>query len=53
VIFSLGCQNEQHIQGVKKAEGVIKLNNGKQITFDKQHRLGCQEEQPLLFSLVT
>lgn len=28
------------------------LNNSKQITINKQHKLGSHEEQPLLFSLV-
>jgi len=31
---------------------MIKYNNSKQITINKQHRLGSHEEQPLLFSLV-
>jgi len=31
---------------------MIKCNNSKQITINKQHRLGSHEEQPLLFSLV-
>jgi len=31
---------------------MIKFNNNKQITINKQHRLGSHEEQPLLFSLV-
>ena len=29
-----------------------KSNNSKQITINKQHRLGSHAEQPLLFSLV-
>ena len=31
---------------------MIKFNASKQITFNKQHRLGGHEEEPLLFSLV-
>ena len=31
---------------------MIKFNASKQITFNKQHRLGSHEEQSLLFSLV-
>ena len=31
---------------------MFKLNNSKQITTNKQHRLGSHEEQLLLFSLV-
>jgi len=31
---------------------MIKFNNNKQITINKQHRLGSHEEQPLLFSLA-
>jgi len=28
---------------------MIKFNNNKQITINKQHRLGSHEEQPLFF----
>lgn len=31
---------------------MIKFSNSKQITINKQQRLGSHEEQPLLFSLV-
>jgi len=31
---------------------VCKLTNNKQITNNRQHRIGSHEEQPLLFSLV-
>ena len=31
---------------------MIKFNNSKQITTNKQHRLGSHKEQPLLFSLL-
>jgi len=31
---------------------MLKFNNTKQLTINKQHRLGSHEEQPLLFSLV-
>ena len=51
-IFSLGCQYEQHIQGNKQGEKMMKFNNSKQITINKQHRLGSHGEQPLLFLLV-
>jgi len=51
-IFSLGCQYEQHIKVNKQGEKMIKSNNSKQITINKQQRLGSHEEQPLLFSLV-
>jgi len=51
-IFSLGCQYEQHIQNDKQVEKMIKFNNSKKITINRQHRLGSHEKQPLLFSLV-
>lgn len=51
-IFSLGCQYEQYIQGNKQGEKMIKFNNSKQITMNKQQRLVSHDEQPLLFSLV-
>jgi hypothetical protein len=31
---------------------MIKVNNSKQLTINKQHRIGSYDEQPLLFSLV-
>ena len=31
---------------------MIKINNGKHLKNNKQHRLGSHEEQPLLFSFV-
>lgn len=37
---------------IKRGENMHKFNNSKQITIKKQHRLGSQEEQPLLFLLV-
>ena len=36
----------------KKGGEMFNFNNSKQITINKQHRLGSHEEQPLLFSLV-
>jgi hypothetical protein len=51
-IFSLGCPYEQHIQVNKQGEMMIKFNNSKEITINRQHRLGSHEKQPLLFSLV-
>jgi len=30
---------------------MIKFNNGNQTTFNRQHRSGSHEEQPLLFSI--
>jgi hypothetical protein len=52
LISSLGCQKERHIQGIKLGEYVFRFNNNKQLTINKQHRLGSHEEQLLLFSLV-
>lgn len=52
LIFRLSYQNERHIQGIKYGEIMVKFNNSKQLTINKQHRLGSHEEQPLLFSLV-
>jgi hypothetical protein len=51
-IFSFGCQYEQHIQENKLGEKMMKFNNSKQITINKQQRLGSHEELPLLISLV-
>jgi hypothetical protein len=51
-IFSIGCQYEQHIQVYKQGKKMIIFNNNKQLTINKQQRLGSHGEQPLLFSLV-
>ena len=51
-IFSLGCQYEQHIQVYKQGEKMTIFNNSKQITVNKQQRLGSHGEQPLQFPLV-